>query len=111
MKKYVLAILLVIVLSLVLISENHDELAKCITDKGAKFYGTFWCPHCAEQKQIFGSSIKYVDYIECSTKDKQQRPLCTQQGIETYPTWVFEGGQKINAVLSLDELAEKTGCE
>ena len=33
---------------------QYDNLAQCLTDKGAKFYGAFWCSHCQEQKAEFG---------------------------------------------------------
>src|SRR3989344_9366604 len=37
----------------------YDTFAQCLTEKGAIFYGTFWCPHCKDQKELFGNSIKY----------------------------------------------------
>jgi len=32
---------------------DYSEFAKCLTQKGAKMYGTFWCPHCQNQKKEF----------------------------------------------------------
>ena len=88
-----------------------DEFAKCLTENGAKFYGAFWCPHCAEQKKLFGGSIEYVDYIECSTPDRRgQTAVCQQAGIESYPTWIFNDGSRLDGVLSMETLSEKTGC-
>src|SRR5579885_3423480 len=46
-------------------TSRYDAFAKCLTTKQAKMYGAFWCPHCAEQKEMFGSSFKYAPYIEC----------------------------------------------
>ena len=31
-----------------------DSFAQCLTSKGMKMYGAWWCPHCAEQKESFG---------------------------------------------------------
>ncbi|MFQ5851026.1 MAG: vitamin K epoxide reductase family protein [Candidatus Binatia bacterium] len=31
-------------------------LAEHLTKGGAKFYGAYWCPHCENQKRIFGAS-------------------------------------------------------
>src|SRR5580698_8173932 len=45
-----------------------DAFAKCLTAKQAKMYGAFWCPHCEEQKEMFGSSFKYAPYTECGIK-------------------------------------------
>ena len=90
---------------------QYDNFAKCLTEKGVKFYGAFWCPHCADQKKLFGKSIKYVDYIECSTPDRSgQTPLCIQEKIEGYPTWEFNG-TKASGVFSLQELGSKSGCQ
>lgn len=88
-----------------------DVFAQCLTDKGVRFYGTYWCPHCAAQKRLFGSSMKKVDYVECSTPDgKGQLQVCTDAGIQSYPTWVFPDGSRLSGEQSFAELAEKSGC-
>lgn len=90
---------------------QYDGFAKCLDDAGAKFYGAFWCPHCAEQKEMFGSSAKYLNYIECSTPDRRaQLAVCTSAGVESYPTWIFADGTKKGGVLSFNELSIQTGC-
>ncbi len=72
---------------------KHDSFAQCISDTGAKFYGAFWCPHCADQKKEFGTSAKYLVYVECSTPDgKGQTQVCVDEKIEGYPTWIHEYG-------------------
>jgi hypothetical protein len=88
-----------------------DSFAQCLTAKGAKFYGAFWCPHCAAQKKIFGSSIKFVDYVECSTPDgDNQNQVCKDAHVESYPTWIFADGSVSKGEQSLDALSTKTGC-
>jgi len=89
-----------------------DGFAKCLFDSGAKFYGTFWCPHCQSQKQMFGSSKKYLPYIECSTIDsKGQLDVCKEAGITGYPTWRFiDGGEDLSGEIPLTTLAERTQC-
>ena len=90
---------------------QHDSFAKCLTEKGAKFYGAFWCSHCKNQKELFGTSMKHVKYIECSTPDGQnQLQVCKGAGVASYPTWVFADGSKQTGELSLQQLASKTGC-
>lgn len=85
--------------------------AQCLADSGAKFYGAFWCPHCQAQKKMFGSSEKYLPYVECSTPDGQkQQQLCIDAGITGYPTWEFSGGERLTGEVPLQTLAEKTGC-
>lgn len=88
-----------------------DSFAMCLEEKGAKFYGAFWCSHCQATKRLFGSSAKLLPYIECSTPDGQsQLPVCMDAKIEGYPTWEFADGSRLVGELSLETLAEKTGC-
>lgn len=88
-----------------------DDFAQCLTDSGATFYGTFWCPHCEDQKEAFGSAFEYVEYIECSTADgRGQLPICQQAGIEGYPTWIFADGSQEYGNLPFEVLAAKTNC-
>ena len=91
---------------------KYDALAVCLQDKGAVFYGAFWCSHCQATKKLFGSSAKLLPYIECSTPDgSAQLQACTDKKIESYPTWEFADGSRLTGELPLEGLAEKTGCE
>jgi len=81
-------------------------LAECLTEKGVKMYGADWCPHCQEQKNLFGAAFKKVDYIEC----QQQLVVCQQANIKAFPTWVFPDGIRIEGVLSLERLSRLSGC-
>jgi hypothetical protein len=91
-------------------TDNYDAFAQCLTESGAKEYGAFWCPHCSDQKKMFGSSWEYVTYIECSNPDKTQNQTCQEAGIESYPTWEFGDGSRVSGLLSFEQLAEKTAC-
>lgn len=91
-------------------SGKYDELAQCINDSGAKFYGAFWCPHCSDQKRIFGKSTKLLPYIECSNPDRSQNQLCIDEKIQGYPTWEFPDGTRIAEVMEPAKLAELTQC-
>lgn len=88
-----------------------EEFAKCLTDNGAKFYGAYWCPHCADQKAMFGKSIGLVTYVECSLPGGAgQTEACTTANIKAYPTWEFKDGTRQEGVLSFSTLAQKSGC-
>ncbi len=88
----------------------YDSFAQCISDAGAKFYGTFWCPHCKSQKELFKNSKK-LPYTECSTPNGQaQLPVCLDAGIKSYPTWIFADGSQLGGEQSFETLAEKTSC-
>jgi len=91
-------------------------VAKCLAAKGVTMYGDFRCPHCAEQKAMFGESFKVVPYVECGTPGKpmnlaNQAPACRDLGITKYPTWVFPDGERVTNPQSLETLAEKAGCK
>ncbi len=92
-------------------SGDYDQLAQCLTDKGAKFYGAFWCPHCQREKAMFGNSARLLPYVECSTADGQgQLPVCNEKNIDGYPTWIFADGSRMSGEIAPKDLAAKAGC-
>ena len=91
---------------------DYAPFVQCLKDKGALFYGAFWCPHCQNQKKLFGAAADDLPYIECSNPDgKSLTQICKDNKIEGYPTWVFADGTRESGELSLEHLAEKTACE
>jgi uncharacterized membrane protein/glutaredoxin len=82
-------------------------LAEHLSRTNAKFYGASWCPHCIEQKELFGSSGRRLPYIECSAggAGTKQTAVCNEAGIKNYPTWVI-AGQRYTGTQSLDALAQ-----
>ena len=94
------------------VSTKYDAFATCLKDKGAVFYGAYWCTHCKNQKKLFGSSAKLLPYVECSTLDaKGQTQACIDKKIPSYPTWEFTDGSRLSGEIPLSQLAEKTSCE
>ncbi len=90
---------------------KYDDFAKCLKDKGAVFYGAFWCSHCNNQKKAFGSAVEFLPYVECSTPDgKGQLQVCVDKNIEGYPTWVFPDGSRQSGEVPFETLSSKTGC-
>ncbi len=88
-----------------------DGFTSCLKEKGAVFYGAFWCSHCQSQKRLFGNAERLLPYVECSTPDGQtQLQICVDKGIEGYPTWIFADGSRQSGEISLEELAKKTSC-
>lgn len=89
-----------------------DTFASCLEESGTTFYGAFWCPHCQDQKAMFGNSERLLPYVECSTADRQSVTIaCQKAGIQSYPTWEFPDNTRETGALSLARLAEKSGCE
>jgi hypothetical protein len=85
---------------------SYDDLAKCITEKGTIMYGTDWCTHCQDQKQKFGASFKYINFVNCDIN----KETCDAANITGFPTWVFSNEARVTGSQTLSYLAERTGC-
>lgn len=92
---------------------EYDDEAKCLAEKGAKMYGAWWCPHCKKQKDDFGKSFKYINYVECAVGQpgSGQVKECDDAGIKSYPTWKFPDGTVFEGEQSIQKLAETAKCE
>ena len=116
LKILVAVVILVILGSGFLIShrrQSHrlDEFAQCLSAKQAKMYGLFWCPHCIEQKEMFGDAFHYVPYAECAIKGSSEITTeCKIAGVKMFPSWQFGMDTPKEGVLSLEALSDKTGC-
>lgn len=68
------------------------SLAEHLTMTGATMYGAYWCPHCADQKELFGNAVEAIPYVECDAAGKDPQPqLCQAKDIKAYPTWEING--------------------
>jgi uncharacterized membrane protein len=84
-------------------------LARNLARSGAVFYGAYWCPHCREQKALFGPAAALLPYVECDPRGTNAQPdRCRARGIRVYPTWEFDG-HLAEGVLTLRELAQRSG--
>lgn len=85
------------------------ELARYLKQVGAKEYGAYWCPHCHDQKELFGQqAFAELNYVECDPKGRNPQPnLCQAAKIKGYPTWEIKG-QLYEGVQSLEKLADLT---
>jgi hypothetical protein len=77
--------------------KNYDKFAQCVAKKGAVMYGAWWCPHCKDQKEMFGDSFTYINYVECADllDRRKQTQACQDKNIQKYPTWIFNETVKI----------------
>ena len=105
--------------------DEVDTFAKCLSEKGVKYYGAFWCANCAKQNKMFGTSKQYINYIECDprcTRDENNKlpaycmgnlgnpELCIEKNVEKYPDFEFADGSRLVGVQEFETLAAKTGC-
>jgi hypothetical protein len=99
-------------------TEQAIELAKQLQSKNIVMFGTYWCPHCARQKEVFGKEAwQYLTYVECSPKGYGYKAGLCPSDVEGYPTFrdVSRGGRKSKGLLdhsgewSLEALAAQVG--
>jgi hypothetical protein len=79
---------------------------------GAKFYGAYWCSHCAKQKSMFGAAAAAkLPYVECGKDgENSQRQLCRELKIRMFPTWSING-KMFEGTRELKYLAEQSGYQ
>lgn len=87
-------------------------LAEHLTAQGAVIYTAYWCPHCHEQKELFGKqATEKLTVVECAPDGANGQPkLCQQKGIDGFPTWEIDG-QLDSGVKSLEQLAKLSGYQ
>ncbi len=93
-------------------NNSLESFASCLTEKGVKMYGAYWCSHCKEQKDMFGSAVGKIAYVECAVPDdtRAQTQACKDANIKGYPTWEING-QQYPGVQSFETLSKLTGCK
>ena len=88
-------------------STEKIKLAEHLTKEGAVMYNAYWCPHCHDQKEMFGKeATDKLNLVECA-KDgyNNKRDLCEAKGITGFPSWEIYGSID-SGVKTLKELAE-----
>tara|TARA_B100000941_G_scaffold133498_1_gene94411 strand:- start:558 stop:1493 length:936 start_codon:yes stop_codon:yes gene_type:complete len=93
-------------------SPEKVEFAKFLNINNVTMYSAYWCPHCHDQKQLFGKkAVKELSIVECAQDGKDnQYKLCQEKGIDGFPSW--EINEKIySGVKDLNDLAIMTGYE
>ena len=87
-------------------------LVRHLREIGAKEYGAYWCPHCHDQKMLFGKeAAAMIDYVECDPRGQNSRAeICQAAGanIKGFPTWEIKG-QFYSGTQSLEKLADLSG--
>jgi hypothetical protein len=67
---------------------------------------------CKAQRKLFRGYGNRLKTVECSVGGKKgkTRSTCDSMNIKSYPTWVFADGASVEGLLSIEALAERTGC-
>lgn len=89
-----------------------EALAVALDERGARFYGAWWCPACQAQKEAFRGAADRLPYVECSSggRGSPMTLACRDLGIRDYPTWIIDG-RHYPGVLEPRELARRAGVE
>ncbi|MGB3491287.1 MAG: vitamin K epoxide reductase family protein [Elainellaceae cyanobacterium] len=89
---------------------SEIALAKHLQSIGAVTYSAYWCPHCQQQREMFGrKAFESIAVVECAAGGQDAQPeICRAAGIEGYPTWEIDG-QKYAGAIPLSQLAEISG--
>jgi uncharacterized membrane protein len=100
--------------------EAEKQLARHLKNTGAMMYGAYTCPHCCDQKLMFGKEAVAEDmpYTECNPKGKKADPETCQREITEsskqtgqqggFPTWKING-KYYTGTKQLKDLATASG--
>jgi cyclophilin family peptidyl-prolyl cis-trans isomerase len=83
--------------------------ANALKADGAKLYGAGWSADTTAQKELFEDGGQFLEFVEVTNGDRTPNAAATQNGITTYPTWIFDDGTRLEGVQSLQALSEHTG--
>ena len=87
------------------ISEIIDRDTTICIAESSVLYGTEWCGYCKKQKEVFGTNVDLLNYIDCD-KDSAS---CINAEIKAYPTWIINS-ESYTGVKYEEELRRLTGC-
>jgi len=90
-------------------SPQKVKFAKFLSENNIVMYSAYWCPHCHDQKQLFGKeAVKELKVVECAKDGKDNEyDLCQMKGISGFHSWEING-EIISGTRDLNELATKT---
>ena len=93
-------------------SPQKIKFAKFLSDNNIKMFSAYWCPHCHDQKQLFGKkAVKELTIVECAKDGKDnQYQLCREKEIQGFPSWEIKG-EIFSGVKDLNDLAIMTGYD
>ena len=111
MKRFLFSFFFILIISVALSacstnSVDYDTFAQCLSEKGATMYGTEWCSHCKNQKDMFGTSFQFITYVDCDINSDE----CLKNGVKGYPTWGIND-ENYPGEQQLPRLASLTGCQ
>lgn len=91
---------------------DNIQIAKCLSGKSVKLYGSYTCSHCNNQKKMFGDGVTYLNYVECNAGGENADPKsCGAAKITAYPTWVNAKKEQLVGSRDPETVAKWAGCQ
>ncbi|MBC8353054.1 MAG: tandem-95 repeat protein [Planctomycetes bacterium] len=101
-------------------AQDLVAFAQALADSGTRFYGAAWCPHCTAQKELFEDGGDFLPFIEVTNLDNPVTLNAAGDGTDTtlnpsgvainsFPTWEFPDGSRLEGEQSLATLAQRSG--
>ena len=84
---------------------DTEAFARCLTSRGVVMYGHGQEESTMLQKQMFGNTFWYVNYVDC----ERQTEYCESKGISSFVTWE-KNGKKFGGALDFKDLSLISGC-
>ncbi len=93
-------------------SKQKVKFAEFLRENNIVMYSAYWCPHCHDQKQLFGKeAVKELTVVECAKDGKDnQFQLCETKGISGFPSWEING-EIFSGTRDLKDLAIETNYQ
>lgn len=92
-------------------TEQAVELAKHLHKKGIVMYSAFWCPHCRNQREMFGREAwKEMTWVECG-KGGVGRDERRCANVDGFPTFLAGRKEIGSGEMKLAVLAELSGFD
>jgi len=90
-------------------TKEKINFAKYLSENKIVMYSAYWCPHCNDQKQLFGKqAFEELIIVECAKDGKNNNyKLCQEKAIEGFPSWEINN-EIYSGTRSLEELAQMT---
>lgn len=85
------------------------QFAKNLAAAGVKFFGADWNAPSNQQKSLFQDGARFLPFIEVTNPDRSLNAVGLANNITTFPTWEFPDGSRATGVLSLAEIAQRSG--
>ena len=90
-------------------TDQAVALAKHLNKKGVVMYSAFWCPHCRNQREMFGRDAwKEMTWVECG-KGGVGRDERRCKNVDGFPTFLSGKNEVGSGEMSLAKLAELSG--